>query len=121
MRDDIRFFLEAMFQKHFLKIPAAHFLLFFSLTTAVAASDTSSITAQSLFKNIMTLILNPIMNFLLVFATLVFLWGVMQYALAVDSPDKAKSAKKQIVWGIVGLAIMSSAKVIVSILEATLK
>ncbi len=88
---------------------------------SLAAFDTTGETVQTLFDKISALILNPIINFLFVLATLVFLWGVIQYVIAADNTSKTEGAKKQMLWGIIGLAVMASAWSIVHILEATLK
>jgi hypothetical protein len=85
---------------------------------ASAAIDTgSSDDIESLLKNISRLIINPIINFLLVIATLVFLWGVIQYVIAGESSDKTQKAKQQIIWGLIGLTIMASAWAIVKIIK----
>lgn len=78
-------------------------------------------TVQTLLDKISRSIINPVINFLLVLATLVFLWGVIQYVIAGDSSDKTDRAKRQIVWGLVGLTIMASAWAIVKIIQRTLE
>lgn len=78
-------------------------------------------TIESLLGKISQTIINPVINFLLVLATLVFLWGVIQYVIAGESSTKTEQAKRQIVWGLVGLTIMASAWSIVKIIQATLK
>ncbi len=98
------------------------FLLFTNPFLSLAAAfDSQGETVETLFDKIKTLILNPIINFLFVVATLVFLWGVLQYVIAADNTSKTEGAKKQMLWGIIGLAVMSSAWAIVNILTATLK
>lgn len=98
-------------------------ILFFSVPAVLLAAnfDTQGETVQSLFEKIKTLILSPIINFLFVVATVVFMWGVIQYVIAADNSSKTEGAKKQMLWGIIGLAVMSSAWTIVKILESTLK
>lgn len=78
-------------------------------------------TLESLLGKISRTIVNPVINFLLVLATLVFLWGVIQYVISGDSSDKTGKAKQQIVWGLVGLTIMASAWTIVKIIQRTLE
>lgn len=75
---------------------------------------------QSLLGKIVSSIINPFINFLLVLATLVFLWGVIQYVIAGDSSDKSQKAKQQIVWGLIGLTIMAGAKGIVGIIQSSI-
>lgn len=84
---------------------------------ALAQTTGNGATVESLLQSISTTIINPLINFLLVLATMVFLWGVIQYVIAGESADKAQKARNQIVWGLVGLAIMAGAKGIVDIIE----
>lgn len=58
-------------------------------------------------------------NFLLVLATLVFLWGIIKYINAGGDAAKVKEARSYILWGIIGLAVMGGAWAIVKILGAT--
>lgn len=47
-------------------------------------------------------------NFLLVLATLVFLWGIIKYITAGGDSGKIGEARSYILWGLVGLAVMGS-------------
>lgn len=58
-------------------------------------------------------------NFLLVLATLVFLWGIIKYINAGGDAAKVKEARSYILWGIIGLAIMGGVWAIVKVLGAT--
>lgn len=55
-------------------------------------------------------------NFLLVLATLVFLWGILKYITAGGDAAKIAEARSYILWGIVGLAVMASVWAIVNYL-----
>lgn len=59
-------------------------------------------------------------NFLLVLATLVFLWGILKYITAGGDAAKIAEARSYILWGIVGLAVMASVWAIISYLKDTL-
>lgn len=83
---------------------------------AVAAGD----DIQSLLGKIATKIIYPFVNFFLVLATVIFLWGVIQYVIAGDSSDKTEKAKRQIVWGLIGLTVMASAWAIVGVIQKSL-
>lgn len=83
------------------------------------AAGGSGETVQTLLGKIGDKIITPLMNFLIVLATLVFLWGIIQYVIAGDSADKTGRAKRQIIWGLVGLAVMGSAWAIVNVVEST--
>lgn len=84
------------------------------------AKEGSDKTVQTLLGKISDTIITPLMNFLIVLATLVFLWGIIQYVIAGDSADKTERAKRQIVWGLVGLTVMGSAWAIVNVLRSTI-
>lgn len=59
-------------------------------------------------------------NFLLVLATLVFLWGILRYITAGGDAAKIAEARSYILWGIIGLAVMASVWAIISYLKDTL-
>ena len=68
-----------------------------------------------LIDRIKTNIFQPAIQFLFVLATVIFIWGVVQYVIAGGSQDKTQAAKNVMLWGIIGLTIMSSAWGIVKI------
>ncbi len=73
---------------------------------------------QTLLNRIQTQILNPIVDILFVLATIVFLWGVIQYVIGSQGDGKKLQQGKQImIWGIIGMFIMASAWGIVGILQ----
>ncbi|MBU6415399.1 hypothetical protein KGQ34_04145 [Patescibacteria group bacterium] len=49
-----------------------------------------------------------IINFLLVIATLVFIWGIVKYITAGGDAAKITEARSYIIWGLIGLAVMAS-------------
>lgn len=111
----------AIFYTENMKKSLAYLLSYCLPIFALAQIQTgSSATVESLLRSIVTKVVVPFMNFLLVLATLVFLWGVIQYVIAGDSSDKTERAKRHIVWGLIGLAVMGSANVIVRIISDTL-
>jgi hypothetical protein len=59
-----------------------------------------------------------LINFLLVLATLVFLWGIIKYISAGGDAAKVKEARSYILWGIIGLAIMASVWAIVKFVQS---
>lgn len=59
-------------------------------------------------------------NFLLVLATLVFLWGILKYITAGGDAAKIAEARSYILWGIIGLAVMASVWAIINYLKDTL-
>lgn len=74
-------------------------------------------TVRDLVQNIQNQILNPLISLLFVLATVVFLWGVIQYVIGSQGQEKTlEQGKKVMVWGIIGMFIMASAWGIVRLL-----
>lgn len=71
---------------------------------------------QSFVANLKSTVLNPLIGLLFVLATVVFLWGVIQYSLLADSDEKLQTARQQMTWGIIGLTVMSAAWGLVKII-----
>ena len=72
-------------------------------------------TIQQIIDKITTEVLNPIIYLLFALATVVFVWGIIQYVLA-GGPQQAEQGKKTMLYGIIGLFVMASAFGIVKIL-----
>ena len=65
-------------------------------------------------------VLVPIWQFLFVLATVIFLWGIIQYVIGSKGDEKKLEKGKQIMlWGIVGMVIMAAAWGIVSLICGT--
>ena len=62
-------------------------------------------TIATLLGNIES-VLRQLIGILFILATVVFLWGIIQYVIAGGDEDKIKIAKSYIVWGLVGLFVM---------------
>ena len=74
-------------------------------------------TLDQLIKSLQNDILNPIINLLFVLATLMFLWGMVQYVVGSQGDEtKLKKGRQIMIWGIFGMFIMASAWGIVKIL-----
>ena len=75
-------------------------------------------TFAQLLNKITTEILNPLIVLLFVLATILFIWGVIQYVIGSNGDTaKLKQGRDSILWGIVGMFIMASAWEIVRILK----
>ncbi|MFC1802244.1 hypothetical protein ACFLY7_02275 [Patescibacteria group bacterium] len=61
---------------------------------------------DSLITKINTNIINPIIAFLFVFATAIFLWGIFEYVWGADNEEARKTGQQHMVWGVIGLFIM---------------
>ena len=53
-------------------------------------------------------IINPLIRVLFALAFLIFVAGIIQYVLARDSADEKARGRKHMLWGLVGLFIMTS-------------
>lgn len=57
-------------------------------------------------ENLKSQILNPLIGFLFVLATLYFMWGVLQFIQNADSDSGRKQGRDSILWGLFGMFIM---------------
>ena len=63
-------------------------------------------------------VFRQLIGILFVVATVVFIWGVIQYVIAGGDEDKISNAKNVIVWGLVGLFVMMMMWSIVTAVKA---
>ncbi len=74
-------------------------------------------TISSIIARLQTEVLNPLINVLFVLATVIFLWGVINYVIGSRGDERRLDAGKRVmVWGIIGMTIMASAWGIVRII-----
>lgn len=66
-------------------------------------------TVQEIIQKTMTQVVQPFVNFLIVLATAIFIWGVIEFIAGAENEKKRSDGKKHIVWGLVGLTIMVAA------------
>lgn len=50
--------------------------------------------------------IQPFISFLMVLATIVFIWGVIEFIAGAENETKRINGKKHIMWGLLGLFIM---------------
>ena len=75
-------------------------------------------TIACFLDKITSQILNPVIVLLFALATIMFLWGVIQYVIGSQGDTgKLEKAKNVILYGIIGMFIMASAWGIVAILQ----
>ena len=75
-------------------------------------------TIEQIINKITEQILNPVVILLFVLATIVFIWGIIQYVIGSQGDTgKLEKAKNTILYGIIGMFIMASAWGIVTILQ----
>ena len=74
-------------------------------------------TLEAIINKITQEILNPLIILLFALATVVFVWGIIQYVLgSAGNPQQTETAKRTILWSIIGMFIMASAWGIVRLL-----
>ena len=75
-------------------------------------------TVSGLLNRVTSEILNPLLTLLFVLATVLFLWGVVQYVIGGQgNAGKLEKARSAILYGLLGMFIMGSAWSIVGVLQ----
>jgi len=75
----------------------------------------ASAVAERLVRNISGVIVNPLIVLMFTFALVAFLWGVRAYITGADNPEVRAKGANQIMWGVIGMALMFMAFTIVRI------
>jgi hypothetical protein len=84
---------------------------------ALASGHTQA--AQGLVDKINTIILFPLMSFMLTLALLYFLLGAYEFVQGADSDDSRSTGKTHMMFGIIGMLVMVSAMAILKIAAGT--
>ncbi|MBI5045841.1 MAG: hypothetical protein HZC14_02465 [Candidatus Niyogibacteria bacterium] len=71
-------------------------------------------SANTLISGIKQSIINPIITFFMVAATVVFIWGVVEMIMGAENEAARTTGKQHIIWGLLGLFIMIAAGAIIS-------
>ncbi len=74
---------------------------------------------DTLFSNIVSNILKPIIDLLFVLALIYFIFGVIVFIKNADNAEKRKEGYNHIIWGVVGMFIMLSTNGIINLILAT--
>lgn len=74
---------------------------------------------NTLVNNISAYVLKPLIFLMFAVATLVFVWGVQTFIGAADDPEARGKGARQMIWGILGMAIMVAAVALVTIIGNT--
>lgn len=61
---------------------------------------------DEIFTRLFDYLVAPLLSLLFGAATILFLWGLVQYLLKADSPDARATGRVHMIWGIVGLFVM---------------
>ncbi len=96
--------------KKVVKVIAGSLLVLPLLASAQNATYISNLITQA--KNL----LDQLVVFLIAFAVVWFIWNVIRFTMASDE-DKKASARSQMIWGIVALAVIVSIWGLVAILQ----
>lgn len=69
-------------------------------------------------NNIMTNLVNPLIQGIFAIAFFLFIWGVVEMVFKADSPDGRETGKRHIIWSLVGFVIMVGVWGIISIIKS---
>jgi hypothetical protein len=89
------------------------------------AADTSNCpvdkfdSISGIFQSLTCIMLRYVINFMITLATVLFVWGVIQYFINPENEEKRKAGKQFMIWGIIGLFVMVSIWGIVNIFTTT--
>ena len=86
------------------------------ISQAFAQNTDPDTTISEVVNAIITGVLNPLITLLFVLATVVFIWGIIQYVIAQADEKKIGDAKRIMLWGIIVMFLMASAWGIVKVL-----
>lgn len=76
-------------------------------------------SVDTLIGRIMSLIIGPIIGLLFILATLYFFWGGAVFILNADNEDERSKGKRNMIWGITGMFIMTAAYGIITVIANT--
>ena len=74
----------------------------------------------TLVKSINRVVINPIIVFLFACAMVYFLYGLVQYLMSPDDEKLRTSSKQHMLWGVIGLFIMTAVFGIMNIILNTI-
>lgn len=66
-------------------------------------------TTEALIDNFAIFVINPIIMLLFAFATLYFIWGLVEFIRDSDSDEAREKGKIHMIYGVIGLFIMGGA------------
>lgn len=76
----------------------------------------AAMSISGIITKIKTEVINPVIFLLFALATVMFVWGIVQYMASAGSPAGMEKGKNIMIGGIIGLFVMASAYGIVQIL-----
>ncbi len=72
---------------------------------------------MNLINKVITGILNPLAGLMFVVAFAFFIWGIIEFIWNAGNEEKRTTGKQHIIWGLVGLLIMSAVWGIIAIIK----
>ena len=94
-----------------------HFAFFILHFHEASADIPASPTMGDIIRATWNGAIRPAIIFLFVLATVVFIWGLIEFVASADSEEGRTRGKRNIIWGIVGMAIMFATGAIMTILD----
>jgi hypothetical protein len=76
-------------------------------------------TVDTFIENLGTAIINPLIQLMFAAALVIFLWGIFQFIKDSDSDTARDLGKKHMLWGLVGMFIMTGVYGILQMLIRT--
>lgn len=81
-----------------------------------AQTDPAGSSAGILLKTAVAVIVNPIITLFFIMALSLFTYGIFEFIMGADNPDKRTQGQQHMKWGIIGLFIMTAVFAIIQIL-----
>lgn len=90
-----------------------------STTISVPGAPDAAVpsSAQHIIDRVLDGAVIPALNLLIVVATIIFIWGVIEFIQNADKDTERKRGREHMLWGVVGLAIMISSRGIILLLR----
>lgn len=95
--------------------------IFFITETFSAGMNSSILSAEEVFNNVIVYLINPLLKLVIVITFLYFLYGMLRYIFAMSNGGKDEeinNGKRHMLWGLVGLFIIFSINGIMSLLSS---
>ena len=87
---------------------------------ATGLDNASGVAFNTLLNKILDNIVTPVIYLIVALAVVYFVWGVLVFIQNADNTEKREDGYKHMIWGIIGMFIMLSAKGIINIIMSTI-
>ncbi len=82
--------------------------------------STATLSPAALASKVASVIIQPLVILLVGIAVLVFVWGVIEFLIDLNSGAEIQKGKDHMIWGVVGIFVMVSAVAIFQIIQNTI-